>query len=66
MNNTTIINIFNSDNSNFAYIKTQSCQIMATIAFKKSSLAKHSFFISITFSTINTFIYISSIVIQQL
>ena len=34
MNNTTIINIFNSDNSNTAYIKSQNTQIIATIAYK--------------------------------
>ena len=28
------INIFNSDNSNITYIKTQNCQIMATIAYR--------------------------------
>ena len=32
MNNTTIINIFNSDISNVAHIKTENCQIMETIA----------------------------------
>ena len=32
MNNTTIINIFNDDNSNIAYIKAQRYQIMTTIA----------------------------------
>ena len=31
MNNTTVINMFNSDNSNIAYIKTQHRQIMAII-----------------------------------
>ena len=35
MNNTTVIKTLNSDNnSNIAYIKTQHCQIMATIAYK--------------------------------
>ena len=35
MNNTTVIKALNSDNnSNIAYIKTQHCQIMATIAYK--------------------------------
>ena len=34
MNNTTIISIFNSDNSNIAYIKTQNCQIITTIAYR--------------------------------
>ena len=32
MNNTTIINIFKSDNNNIAYIKTAHCQIMSIIA----------------------------------
>ena len=32
MTNTTIINTFNSDNSNIAYINTEHCQIMTTIA----------------------------------
>ena len=31
--NTTIINIFNSDNSNIAYIKTQHCHIMTIITY---------------------------------
>ena len=31
--NTTIINIFNSDNSNITYIKTQHSQIMAIITY---------------------------------
>ena len=34
MNNTTIINIFNSDNSDIAYVKTQNSQIMASIAYR--------------------------------
>ena len=35
MNNTMVIKTLNSDNnSNIAYIKTQHCQIMATIAYK--------------------------------
>ena len=34
MNNTTILNTFDSDNSNVAYIKTQHRQIMATITYK--------------------------------
>ena len=35
MNDTTVIKTLNSDNnSNIAYIKTQHCQIMATIAYK--------------------------------
>ena len=34
MNNTTVINTLNSDNSNIAYIKTQHCQIMAVITYR--------------------------------
>ena len=34
MNNTTIINIFNSDNSDIAYVKRQNRQIMASIAYR--------------------------------
>ena len=73
MNNTTIVNIFNNDNSNYAYIKTQHYQIMAIIAYrifklefmiKKPSVANHTFFNSITFSRINPFAYINFIVIQ--
>ena len=33
-NNVMIINIFNSDNSNIAYIKTQNCQMMANISYR--------------------------------
>ena len=32
VNNTTIKNTFNNDDSNITKIKTQDCQIMATIA----------------------------------
>ena len=75
MNNTTRINIFNSYNSNIAYTKTQNHQIMATIAYrilkfefmiKKPIVENHAFFTSITFSKINSFTYINSIVIQHL
>ena len=72
MNNTAIINFFNSDisNSNVAYIKMQNCQIMATIAYrilkfestiKKPIVANHAFFTSITFSRISSFTYINSV-----
>ena len=30
-NNATVINIFNIDGNNIAYIKTQQCQINATV-----------------------------------
>ena len=54
---------------------TQNRQIMVTIAFrilkfesmiKKPIVTNHTFFISITFSRINLFSYINSIVIQHL
>ena len=34
MNNTTVINAFNSDNRNIIYIKTQNQQIMVTITYR--------------------------------
>ena len=34
MNNTMIINSFNSDNSNIAIIETQNCQIMTIITYR--------------------------------
>ena len=64
MNNTTVINTFNSDNSNIAYIKTQHCQIMATVTYmilkfepmiEKSILTNYTFFTVISFSNINFF-----------
>ena len=33
IHNTTIINIFNSDNSNIASVKIKNCQIMAIITY---------------------------------
>ena len=75
MNNTTIISIFNSDNSNIAYIKIQNWQIITTIAHrilkfepmvKKPKVAYHAFLTSITFSRINSFAFINSIVTQHL
>ena len=47
-----IINTFNRNNSNITYIKTQNCQIMATIAYsilkfesmiKKQIVTNHAF-----------------------
>ena len=75
MNNTTIVNILNSDNSNIADIKTKHCQIMTSIAYrilkfesmiKKPIVTNHASFTFITFSRINSFVYISSIVIEHL
>ena len=75
MNNTTIINIFNSDNSNIVYIKTQNRQIMTNIAYrilnfeptiKKSIETNHALFAVVTFSRTNSFAFINSIVIQCL
>ena len=75
MNNTTIINIFESDNSNIAYINNLHCQIMTTIAYrilkfesiiKKPVMANYTSFAVVTSSKINSFAYISSIVIKRL
>ena len=75
MNNTTVINILNSDNSNIAFMKTQNCKIMTTIVniilkfesmIKKPLIANHAFFAVVTFSKINSFAHINSIVIQRL
>ena len=50
MNNAKIINIFNSDNSNIAYIKTKIRQTMAATAsrilIKKPIVTNHEFFTS--------------------
>ena len=63
MNNKTVIDTFNNDNSNVAYIKTQHCQFMTTIAYrilklelmiKKPIVTKYVFFTVITFSNINS------------
>ena len=63
MNNTTITNIFNSDNRNIVYIiKNQNRQIIAAIAYrilkfesmiKKTIVENYAFFTAITFSMIN-------------
>ena len=72
MNNTTIINIFNSDNKNISSTKTY-CQMMAAIAhkilkfesmIKKAIVANHALFTCITFSKMNSFGCVSSIVLQ--
>ena len=64
MNNTIIINIFNSDNSNISKIKTQHHQIMTTITdrilkfkpmIKTSVVANYTSFTAITFSNISSF-----------
>ena len=65
MNNTTIINTFNSDNNNIICIKIQHRKIMATIRYKilkfelmikKPIAANHTFITVITFSRINSFL----------
>ena len=75
MNNTTIINISNINNSNIAYMNTYHCQIMTTIAYrivkyesriKKAIMANHTFFAVVTFSRINPLAYINSFVMQHL
>ena len=75
MNNTTIINTFNCDNSSIANIETQHRQIITTIAkrilkykpmIKKPLVTDNTFFTVSIFSKINPFTQISSIVIQNL
>ena len=75
MNNTTIINVLNSDNSNSAYINFEHFQIMTAIAdrilksesmIKNPIVANHAFFTSYAFSRINPLAYINSFVIQHL
>ena len=75
MNTTTVINIFNSDNSNIAYTETKNCQIMAYILYtilkfesviKKPIVTNDAFFTAITFSRINSFPYITLFIIQHL
>ena len=72
MNKITITAIFNGGNSNIAHINTEN---MATIAYrisefesviKKPIMANYAFFAVVTFSKINSFTYINSIVIQHL
>ena len=64
MNNTAIMNSFNSDNSNIACAKTQHGQVMITFTnrtlkfkpvFKKPIAADNTFFTVITFNSINSF-----------
>ena len=75
MNNTTIIDPFNSDNSNIANIKTQHCQIKKTITngilkfkptIKQPIVADNIFFTVITFNRINSFIFFNSSILVQL
>ena len=55
--NTTITNTFDSDNNNIAYIKTQNCQIMATIA---NRISEFKTMIKIPIVTNNTLITVIS------
>ena len=75
MNNTTIINIFNCDNSNITRSKTLHLPVMTTITdiiLKLKSMVKnpivnnHTFFTVITYININTFRKYYSIVMQDL
>ena len=70
-----MIKIFNSDNSDIGYIKTQHCQIMTAITCiilkfesmtKKPIMENPTLFTFVAFGKINSFAYISSIVIQHL
>ena len=75
MNNTTIINIFNSDNTTVTYIDIKHCQIIATMTYimlkikriiEKPIVLNHTFFAVATFTRMNSFAYINSFVIQHL
>ena len=62
MNNTTIINTFNSDNGSITKIKTQHCQIMTTITnlkfktmIKKPIVTNNTFFTGVTLSNVSFF-----------
>ena len=75
MNNKAIINTLNSNNSYVTYIKLQHRQIVITTKYiilkfepiiKKLIVANYTFFTVITFSNINFFPYINSIVIKHL
>ena len=75
MNNTKLMNFFNSDKIHIANIKTQHSQIITTITnivstfehrIKKIIVANHKLFTVITFSRINSFAYINSRIIQHL
>ena len=59
MNNAAVIKTFNIGNSNITYIKTQPCQLLATITYrimkfkpviKKPIMINYTFFTVITFS----------------
>ena len=74
VNNATIINTINSNNSNIAKIKTQHHEIMPTVAngilkfepiIKKPIVTSYKFLNVITFSNIISFAYIDSITIQH-
>ena len=69
MNDIKLTNTFNSDDSNISDIKTQHCQVMATITYRisklepmteKPTIANYTFFTAATFSNINSFTYIIS------
>lgn len=75
LENATIINIINNNNTNIAYIEKQHGQLMAIIAYrnlklepviKKSVVTSHTFFTFITLSNINSFTKTNSIAIQHL
>ena len=74
MNKTTIISPFNSNSRNITKIKTQHLQIMKIITNKTSKfnqmvkipiVTNYTFFNCISFSNIDSFTYIISIVKQN-
>ena len=73
MNNTTISNIFINGLSNIAYVNTILRQLMRTIAYrllkfesmiKNSIMQNRKYFAVVTFSKINSFAFVISIVIS--
>ena len=68
MNNATMINTYTSDTRNIAKIKTTiTTRILKfKLMIKISIVAHYAFFAVITFSNINFFTQINSIVIQHL
>ena len=51
MNDTTIINMFNGDNSNIAYTNAQHSQTLAymVLKIKKPIVANHTVFVAVSF-----------------
>ena len=68
MNDTTIINMFNGDNTNIAYTNAQHFQTLAymVLKIKKPIVANHTVFAVVSLCKINSFTHINSRTIQHL